>query len=281
MAKDINLTSEKWIELIFEGKNKDYGAYTLRKNSPKRHSYAFIIVLLMVLLSVVSFVAYNKIKEVIEERRESMTEVTQLSNIELDAPEEEIPEEQQVKQYEAPPPVELKKTIQFTVPEIKKDEEVPEEQEMKSQDELTETDTQISIADVEGTDEDTGIDIADLEKNQVIVEEEKVEETVFDIVESPPSFPGGEKAMYKFIGDNLVYPPIAEENQISGKVTCQFIVAEDGSIKNVQVLRGRDRSLDAEAVRVIKSMPKWIPGKQAGKAVKVRFILPITFQLND
>ncbi len=281
MAKDINLTSEKWIDLIFEGRNKDYGAYTLRKNSPKRHSYAFVFVLFMVVLTVVSFVTYNKIKEVIEERRESMTEVTQLSNIELDAPKEEIPEEQQVKQYEAPPPVELKKTVQFTVPDIKKDEEVPEEQEMKSQDELTATDTQISIADVEGTDDETGIDIADLEKNQVIVQEEKVEDTVFDIVESPPSFPGGERAMYSFIQKNLVYPPIAEENQISGKVICQFIVGADGAIKNVQVLRGRDRSLDAEAVRVIKMMPKWIPGKQAGKTVKVRFILPITFQLNE
>ncbi len=279
MAKDVNLTSEKWIDLIFEGRNKDYGAYTLRKNSPKRHSYAFIIVLIMVILTVVSFVTYNKIKEVIEERRESMTEVNQLSNIELDAPEEEIPEEQQVKQYEAPPPVELKKTIQFTVPEIKKDEEVPEEQKMKSQDELTETDTQISIADVEGTDDETGIDIADLEKNQVIVEE-KVEEKIFEIVESPPSFPGGDQAMYKFISENLNYPTIAEENGISGRVICQFVVGKDGSIQDVKVVRGQDRSLDAEAIRVIKSMPKWIPGKQAGKTVKVKYTLPIMFQLD-
>ncbi len=279
MAKDVNLTSEKWIELIFEGRNKDYGAYTLRKNSPKRHFYAFIFVLFMVILTVVGFVAYNKIKEVIEQRRESMTEVNQLSNIELDVP-EEIPEEQQVKQYEAPPPVELKKTVQFTVPEIKKDEEVPEKQEMKAQEDLTKTDTQISIADVEGKDDDTGIDIADLEKNQVIVQEKKVEEKVFEIVESPPSFPGGDKAMYKFIGDNLVYPPIAEENGISGRVICQFVVGKDGSIQNVRVVRGQDRSLDAEAIRVIKAMPKWIPGKQAGKTVKVKYTLPIMFQLN-
>lgn len=281
MAKDVNLTSEKWIDMIFEGRNKDYGAYTLRKNSPNRHTFAFIAVLIATILVVAGAIAYSKIKEVMEERqRESMTEVVQMTDIDLDAP-EEIPEENQVKQYEAPPPVELKSTIQFTAPEIKKDEEVPEDQTMKSQEDLVKSDVQISIADVQGTDDETGVDIATLEQNKVIVQDDKVEkkEEIFEIVEQPPTFPGGERAMYEFLNDNMKYPVIAQESGIQGKVICQFVVGRDGAIENVKVVRSVDPSLDKEAIRVIKSMPKWIPGKQGGRTVKVKYTLPVAFRL--
>lgn len=279
MAKDVNLTSEKWIDMVFEGRNKDYGAYTLRKNSPNRHTFAFIAVIVFALIIVVGSVAYSKIQDAIKAQQESMTEVSQLSDIKLDAP-EEIPEENQVKQYEAPPPVELKSTIQFTAPVIKKDEEVPEDQTMKSQEELVESDVQISIADIKGTNEETGVDIATLQEHKVIVQEEKpVEEKIFDIVEQPPSFPGGEKAMYEWLSKNINYPIIAQENNIQGKVTLQFVVGRDGSIEAVKVLRGVHDSLNKEAVRVVKSMPKWIPGKQGGNTVKARYTLPVNFQL--
>lgn len=281
MAKDINLTSEKWIDMVFEGKNKDFGAYTLRKNSPTRHTFAFLAVLTLVVLIVVGSIAYSSIKKAMEAEKEKMTEVTQLSNIELDTP-EEIPEEEQIKQYEAPPPVELKTTVQFTAPVIKKDEEVPKEQEVKTQDEFIENKAQISIKTVKGTNDETGIDIADLEKNKVIVqkEEPKVEQ-VFDIVEIPPSFPGGDAAMYEWLGQNIHYPQIAQENAIQGKVIIQFVVGKTGSIEDVKVVRGVEPSIDKEAVRVVKSMPKWIPGKQGGNAVKVRYTLPVQFKLQS
>lgn len=283
MAKDVNLTSEEWIDIVFEGKNKDYGAYTLRKNSPKRHNYAFIAVLVAVLLIVGGFVTYNKVKEVIEANQDKMTEVNQMTDIELDAPEEEIPEENEVKQFEVPPPVELKTTVQFTVPEIKKDEEVPEKQEMKTQDDLVESKDQISIADVKGTDDVNGVDIAELENNKKIVQEEKPKEDnqILDIVEVDPQFPGGTQKMYTHIRNTLVYPPIAEENGIEETIVCQFIVWQDGSIRDVKVVRGKDAGLKKEAIRVIKSMPRWIPGQQAGKKVNVRFTLPIKFQLQQ
>ena len=118
----------------------------MRKNSPKRHTFAFLAVLIATILIVIASIAISKISDARKAAREAMTQVTALSDFELDAP-EEIPEKEQVKQFEAPPPVELKSTIQFTVPEIKKDEEVPEEQTMKSQDELVKSDVQISIAD--------------------------------------------------------------------------------------------------------------------------------------
>lgn len=281
MAKDINLTDEKWIDLIFEGRNKNYGAYTLRKNTPKRHTFAFIVVMLATALIVLASIAASKISRARQERKEAMTQVSALSDIELDKP-EELPEENQVKKFEAPPPVELKSTVQFTAPVIKKDEEVPEEQTMKSQEELVKSDVQISIADVKGTDEETGVDIATLQEHKVIVQEEKEEvkeEKVFEIVEQPPSFPGGESALYEWLSKNINYPVIAQENNIQGRVTCQFVVGRNGEIEDVRVVRGVDPSLDKEAIRVIKSMPKWIPGKQGGNAVKVRYTLPVQFKL--
>lgn len=277
MGKDINLTSEKWIDLIFEGKNQSYGAYTLRKNSPKRHTFAFLVVMIAAVLTVFAAIGINSYNKAREAKKAAMTEVSQLSDFTLDKP--DIPEENQVKQFEAPPPVELKSTIQFTVPEIKKDEEVPEEQTMKSQEELVKSDVQISIATVKGTNEETGIDIATLEKNKVIVQEERHEEKVFEIVEQPPSFPGGDAAMYEWLGKNINYPVIAQENNIQGRVVCQFVVGRNGEIEDVKVVRGIDPSLDKEAIRVIKAMPKWIAGKQGGNAVKVRYTLPVQFKL--
>ena len=277
MAKDINLTSEKWIDMIFEGKNKNYGAYTLRKNSPTRHTFAFLVVLAAAILTVLGSIGISQYNKAREAQRQAMTEVSALSNIDLDKP--EVPEENIQKQFEAPPPVELKSTIQFTVPEIKKDEEVPEDREMKTQEEVVRSDVQISIADVKGTNEETGVDIATLPEHKVIVQEEVKEEKVFEIVEQPPSFPGGESAMYEWLSKNINYPVIAQENNIQGRVTCQFVVGRNGELEDVRVVRGVDPSLDKEAIRVIKSMPKWIPGRQGGNAVKVRYTLPVQFRL--
>ena len=110
----------------------------------------------------------------------------------------------------------------------------------------------------------------------------KVEETkVFDVVEQMPSFPGGQAAMMSWLGSNIHYPPVAQENGVEGRVVCQFVVEPDGSISGVKVVRGVDPSLDREAVNVIKRMPKWIPGKQNGSAVRVKFTLPVTFKLQN
>lgn len=112
-------------------------------------------------------------------------------------------------------------------------------------------------------------------------EEEEVTEEIFVVVEDQPEFPGGMSALMKFLGDNIRYPVIAQENGIQGRVITNFVVERDGSITDVQVVRGQDPSLDKEAVRVIKTMPKWKPGKQRGKAVRVRFTLPVVFRLQN
>lgn len=113
---------------------------------------------------------------------------------------------------------------------------------------------------------------------QVKVEEEDTE-VVFMVVESMPSFPGGDAALFKYLSDNIKYPVIAQESGIQGRVICQFVVNRDGSIVDIEVVRSVDRSLDAEAVRVIQSMPKWTPGKQRGKTVRVKYTLPVNFRL--
>ncbi len=111
-------------------------------------------------------------------------------------------------------------------------------------------------------------------------QEEEEEEVIFVVVESMPEFPGGQQALFKYLSENVKYPVIAQENGIQGRVICQFVVNKDGSIVDVEVVRsGGDPSLDKEAIRVIKSMPKWKPGKQRGKPVRVKYTVPVNFKL--
>ena len=110
------------------------------------------------------------------------------------------------------------------------------------------------------------------------VEEDNV---VFQVVEKMPSFPGGDAALFKFLNENVKYPVIAQENGVQGRVICQFVVNRDGSIVDVEVVRSVDASLDKEAIRVIKSMPKWSPGQQRGKPVRVKYTLPVNFKLQN
>ena len=114
---------------------------------------------------------------------------------------------------------------------------------------------------------------------QAAVVEEEDTEVVFMVVETMPEFPGGEAALFKYLSDNIKYPVIAQESGIQGRVICQFVVNRNGAIVDIEVVRGVDRSLDAEAVRVIASMPNWSPGKQRGKAVRVKYTLPVNFRL--
>ena len=115
----------------------------------------------------------------------------------------------------------------------------------------------------------------------VEVEEEEVDEQqIFQVVEENPEFPGGMKECMKFLNNNIKYPQISQENGVQGRVIIQFVVNADGSIVDPVVVRGVDPYLDKEALRVIKLMPKWKPGKQRGKAVRVRYTQPVLFRLN-
>ena len=132
---------------------------------------------------------------------------------------------------------------------------------------------------IEVTTEETETEVVIAAPVEAPVEEEE-EEVVFVVVESMPEFPGGQQALFKYLSENVKYPVIAQENGIQGRVICQFVVNKDGSIVDVEVVRsGGDPSLDKEAIRVIKSMPKWKPGKQRGKPVRVKYTVPVNFKL--
>jgi protein TonB len=273
MGKEINLYSQSWNDIIFEDKNKAYGAYELRQTSSKRHLIAmmgsFLIAAFVALLPTL-IDTVKSLRPPVANIDESavMTELNQ---------DEEVKEKDEIVEATEPPPPPLKSTIQFIEPEIVSAEEIKEDQELKSQEQLQESKLQISTQDVVGTDEEKGIDIAELEKHQEVAEDKS--DHIFITVEQSPEFPGGQTALMKYLNDNIRYPPIAAENGIKGKVTLKFVVNREGNISQVQILKGVDPSLDREAVRVVQSMPKWIPGKQNGKTVNVWFTLPVVFQL--
>ena len=133
---------------------------------------------------------------------------------------------------------------------------------------------EVEIEDSEA-DQDMQVEIVD-----IIDDEEEEDAPVFFIVEDMPEFPGGDLALRKYIAQNIKYPEIAKENGIQGRVFVQFVVNKKGMVEAIKIVRGVDPSLDREAMRVIKSLPKWKPGQQRGKAVKVSFTVPINFQLN-
>lgn len=113
----------------------------------------------------------------------------------------------------------------------------------------------------------------------VVEEEEESSQQIFTVVETMPEFPGGQMALLQYLSKSIKYPVIAQENGIQGRVSCSFVVNKDGSIVDAEVIRGVDPSLDKEALRVINSMPKWSPGKQRGKPVRVKYTVPVTFRL--
>lgn len=267
----IDLASLEWCELIFKDRNKSYGAYKMRQDLGRRQTAALIIV---TVVAVAGFTLPRLIKMALPEKKEEMVEVTQLSTLE----EPEVKDENIIKKVEpiAPPPA-LKSTIKFTAPVIKKDEEVLEEDELKSQDELTETKVQISIADVKGNDELNGQDIADLQ--EVITSGPEEKEEPYTMVEQMPQYPGGPAELLKYIAKNLRYPVISQENGIQGRVILRFVVTAQGNVEDIKVLRSLDSYCDKEAIRVIQSLPKWIPGKQNGRNVPVYYTCPIVFKL--
>ena len=276
MAK-IDLIDNGWVDLVFEGKNQAYGAYQLRKNTGSRNLKAIITMFVGFAIIAAIVIAKVSIENYIAKQNAAITDDVELQSLaekkeaKVEKKDEPEPEKIEVER--------VKSSVAFTVPEIKKDNEVKEEQEMKSQEELQETNTAIGAFNVEGNDETAG---EVLKAKEVIAEPEppKVEETkVFDVVEQMPSFPGGQAALMSWLSSNIKYPVVAEENGVQGRVVCTFVVERDGSITDVHVVRGVDPSLDKEAVRVLKAMPKWIPGKQNGSAVRVKYTLPVTFRL--
>jgi len=281
MAKDVDLSSKEWRDIVFEGKNKDFGAYELRKESDARHNKAMIVVVIIIAIAFLLPLIVNTVLPKADERPEDVTEqaMVNLGDAVEDEPE---PEEEQQRYEEEKPevlPEEVLNTVKVTELAIVEDDQVKAEDEIKTQDELAETTTAFGQSDFDqGTDDRN---VVREHKDEIVVEEKKeVEENkVFTAVEQMPQFPGGDADLMKYISKNLKYPPVAMENNIQGRVVVQFVVTKTGKIGEVKVARSKDPDLDNEAVRVVKTLPDFIPGKMNGQSVNVWYTLPITFKL--
>ena len=273
----IDLISNEWTDLVFEGRNQAYGAYKLRKGTAKRNVWALIIVGLAAALLYLGL-QLQKMAEA--NKKVENTQAVELAKLNTEKKEAKVEKKEIIKQEPEKVVEQVKSSVKFTAPIIKKDSEVKEEDEIKL-DEVQKSDKAVGAFTVEGNDEVGGAvlkakeDIAAPEPPKHVVEETKI----FTVVEQMPMYPGGDGALMGYLRDNIHYPTVAAENGVQGRVVVGFVVERDGSITEVKILRGVDPSLDREAMRVVKNMPKWTPGKQNGSAVRVKYQVPVSFRL--
>ncbi len=275
MAK-LDLVSNEWTDLVFEGRNQAYGAYKLRKGTTKRNVWSIIIVALAALLL---FIGLSIQKMVEANRTVENTQAIELSALEQKKKEAKVEKKEVVKVEPEKVVEKVKSSIKFTAPVIKKDNEVKDDEEIDLQ-KVENTNTTIGAFDVQGNDE-VGGEVLKAKEEIAQPEPPKHEEEnkVFDVVEQMPSFPGGMPALMQWLSQNIKYPVIAAENGVQGRVIVQFVVEKDGSVTDVHVAKSVDPSLDKEATRVVKAMPRWNPGKQNGSAVRVKYTVPVMFKL--
>ncbi len=285
MGKDVDLSSREWCDLVFEGKNKDFGAYVLRTESAKRHNKAVLYTLLGAILLVGIIIGTVTVNNILAERalRDQAEQEEVIVDMSTEEPEDE-PEQEKLEQPKPEVlPEEVLNTVKVTELAIVQDDQVKKEDEIKTQDELKETETAFGQKDNDKGTEDRNV--TRTLKEEVVVEkkvepEKKAEpEQIFKSVEQMPTFPGGEAALMKYLSSHIQYPAMAQENNVQGRVVVQFVVEKDGRVGEVKVVRSVDKDLDREAVRVCKTLPKFTPGRQNGQPVRVWYTLPVSFKL--
>ena len=286
MAKrNIDLTSKEWRDIVFADKNKDFGAYVMRQESDKRHNRAFIFLLagLAALIGIIvvwgSYSDKMAEKAAIEAKMQAEKMLAaQLEQMEQQEEEEPEPEEQKVEIEIPEVPQEVLATVQVTQIAIVDDVK----NEVMDMEDQKEDNTARGVVNQEGSD--------DADKFQAVQEavvvkepepEKPKEDEVFVAVEQQAEFPGGMAALMKWLSNNIRYPEAAQQNDVQGRVIVKFIVEKDGSVSQAQIVKGVDKDLDKEALRVVNKMPKWQAGKNNGVAVRSYFTLPVNFRLQQ
>jgi protein TonB len=246
-------------DIVFEDRNKEYGAYRLRKKYSRNVIIAIVIGVVIMCTAIITPYLNAKAAEKREQRAERQVEI-KMEN--LDQPTE-------VVAPPPPPPPPAEEVVQQAryVPPVVVDSVKPEETVQL----MTADQAQVEVKDEEVVEE--------VEVVAVEVQEEEPEAEPFVVVEEMPMFPGGESALLAWIGEHTQYPEIAKENNIQGKVIVRFCVTSKGSVDRVSILKGVDPELDKEAVRVVQTLPAFKPGKQGGKPVPVWYMVPINFTL--
>ncbi len=257
MAKDLNRIPD-FDDIVFEIRNKEYGAYVLRR---KYNSSVLISLLIAIFILATAVIAPFLSAKALENRQNRSEREVQIKMENLDQVNETV-----IPPTPPPPPVEAAQQAKY-VPPVVVDSVRPEETEQL----MTADEAKVEVQNLEV--------LEVVEQVQEEVKEEDAQPEPFVIVEEMPMFPGGISELMKYIYDHVQYPEIAKENNIQGRVTLNFCVTATGGVDRVTVLKGVDPELDAEAIRVVKSLPPFKPGKQGGKPVPVWFQLPIIFQL--
>lgn len=265
-------------DIVFENRNKEYGSYYLRKNFGKYLTRSMIIGTSVFALLFGGAFAFTKFKEA-NAGKDILVDLS-ATNLDEQLPEEEleIPEELPPPPLDEPPPEVAQE--KFLPPEPKKNEEVKIEEPPPPAEKL-----EVAVISNKTVEGEAVRDVFVPPPPPKVAEEIKIakteEEEIFRGVEQNPEFPGGEKAMYAFLSKHIQFPSQAQRANQTGRVTLQFVVEKDGSIGNIRVLKGIGFGCDEEAIRVVKSMPKWNPGRQNGRAVRVYFNLPVHFKLSE
>ena len=251
-------------DIVFEGRNKAYGAYVLRRLYQRHVTKALIIATAVFLL----LIAFPLISQFLKDRLPKEPKKNLQENVLMDAP--------PLDDTKPPPPPPKLTTIKFTPPVVKKDEEVKKE-EVPDQEELK--DKTVATVTVKGNTD--APDLSELSGTGDKVVEEVVENKVYTYVEQMPQLPGGggNGAIVAAIQKATKYPSLALRNQVEGRIFVSFTVNPQGDVSDVKVVKGLGSGLDEETMRAVKTLPKFIPGKQNGRAVSVSFTVPITFKI--
>ncbi|TGD78604.1 energy transducer TonB [Hymenobacter wooponensis] len=263
-------------DIVFEGRNKAYGAYVIRRVYGKHVTRAVLLAVAFfaIMIAFPLLARMMKKEEVVKD--DAMLKVNELMEAPpLDATKPPPPPP---PPPDAPPPPPPKlSTVKFTPPVVKKDEEVKKVEEIPDQEDLKEK--TVATETVKGN-TDNPADLAGLEPGEgTKAVEEVVESKPYTYVEQMPVFPGGTEALLAYIGKNIKYPAMALRNQVEGRVFIKFVVGADGSVTNAEVQKGIGAGCDEESLRVIKNLPKFTPGKQNGRAVPVYYTVPVTFAI--
>jgi protein TonB len=264
--KTVEFDQSRWNDIVFENRNRSYGAYVIRNIYSRHVLFSCLIsaIIMGFILAFPSIAEYFKDQEEVED-----VSLKEIKYNELAAPppiDRNIPPPPKL---DIPPPV--KTMIKFLPPKVT-NKEIPEEEKMPTQDEIKQNETGEET--VEGPGEIILEDPVD-----EVVKEGNDDDVIFIVVEQQAEFPGGFQAMGKFLAKNMKYPVQARRMEIEGSVYVSFVIDKDGNISDPQIIKGISTECDKEAIRVVKLMPPWKPGKQNGKPVKCRFVLPIKFKL--
>jgi periplasmic protein TonB len=257
--KTINV--ETFDDIVFEHRNKEYGAYELRSKYPKRGTIAMLIALIIMAFAVggpliASIIKQRNYNKYLEKNTTMVMEDIKVKRDEIAPP-------------PPPPPPPAVQQIRFIAPKIVE--------------ELTEPDAELATNDDLVKAGNTGTIDTTAKQIVEIVEapKEKIVEEVFEsfAIQEKPMFPGGDAALIQYVAEHTKYPVIAQENGIEGTVYIRFVVTRSGDVGQATVMRAVDPQLEEEALRVVKTLPKWTPGKNNGNPVNVWFIIPVKFKL--